>query len=176
MQIKTKMRAGLLVCAASLWGTWVPEGCAQAHYPARPIRLLIPFPAGGAADLIGRTIGEKLAAQLGQPVVMDNRPGAGGVVATDLLAKAEPDGHTVLVGMAGPIAISPALNTNLPYNVDRDLLPITRVSRNSWVPRRPAGERSSGTPTSRSNSPRSQLVAFSSSVFPEPRVVPSLLG
>jgi tripartite-type tricarboxylate transporter receptor subunit TctC len=128
MRIQRKMLAGLVVCTASLGGAWALESFAQARYPARPIRLLIPFPAGGAADLIGRTIGEKLAAELGQPVVMDNRPGAGGVLATELLAKAEPDGYTVLVGMAGPIAISPSLNKNLPYNVGRDLLPITRVS------------------------------------------------
>jgi tripartite-type tricarboxylate transporter receptor subunit TctC len=97
-------------------------------YPSHPIRLLIPFPAGGAADLIGRTLGEKLSAQLGQPFVMDNRPGAGGSLATELLAKAEPDGYTLMVGMAGPISISPSVNPHLPYRPDRDVTPLTRVS------------------------------------------------
>jgi tripartite-type tricarboxylate transporter receptor subunit TctC len=110
--------------------------CAQATiamsaadvYPTRPIRLLIPFPAGGAADLIGRTLGEKLSAQLGQALVMDNRPGAGGSLATELLAKAEPDGYALMVGMAGPISISPSVNPHLPYRPERDLTPLTRVS------------------------------------------------
>ena len=128
MKINAKALVGFMSCLAGLWCASAAAASEPAKYPVRPVRLLIPFPAGGAADLIGRTIGEKLAAQLGQPVVMDNRPGAGGVLATDLLAKAEPDGYTVLVGMAGPIAISPTLNKNLPYNVGRDLLPITRVS------------------------------------------------
>ncbi len=105
--------------------------CARAaenSYPYHPIRLLIPFPAGGAADLIGRTLGEKLSAQLGQPLVMDNRPGAGGTLATELLTKAEPDGYTLMVGMAGPISISPSVNLHLPYRVARDVTPLTRVS------------------------------------------------
>jgi tripartite-type tricarboxylate transporter receptor subunit TctC len=111
-----------LLCAAPI------SALAQGDYPVRPIRVLIPFPPGGAADLIGRTIGEKISAQLHQPVVMDNRPGAGGVLATDLLAKAEPDGYTLMVGMAGPIVISPSLNKHLSYSVERDLAPVTRVS------------------------------------------------
>jgi tripartite-type tricarboxylate transporter receptor subunit TctC len=101
---------------------------AQQKYPARPIRILIPFPAAGAADTIGRTIAEPLAAQLGQTVVIDNRPGAAGRLATDLLAKAEPDGYTLLVGGVGPLAISPWLYKKLPYDAERDFLPITRAA------------------------------------------------
>ena len=118
----------LLAWSFALAGAAPAAAFAQGNYPVRPIRILIPFPAGGAADLIGRTIGEKLSAQLHQPVVIDNRPGAGGALATDLLAKAEPDGYTLMVGMAGPIAISPSLNKNLTYNVERDLVPVTRVA------------------------------------------------
>jgi len=118
----------LIAPLLALLGAMPGTPCAQGNYPARPIRILIPFPPGGAADLIGRTIGEKLAAHLRQPVVMDNRPGAGGALATDLLAKAEPDGYTLMVGMAGPIAISPSLNKHLTYNVERDLMPVTRVA------------------------------------------------
>ncbi len=128
MSIKTLALAALCAGFAALAIVATLPVAAQGSFPARPIRILIPFPPGGAADLIGRTIGEKLAAQLGQPVVMDNRPGAGGVLATDLLAKAEPDGYTLMVGMAGPIVISPNLNKHLAYNVERDLMPVTRVS------------------------------------------------
>jgi len=101
---------------------------AQQRYPARPIRILIPFPAAGAADTIGRTLGEQLAAQLGQPVVMDNRPGAAGRLATEMLARAEADGHTLLVGGVGPLAISPGLYKKLPYDPERDFAPVTRVA------------------------------------------------
>ena len=127
MTVKTIVLA-LTAPIIALFGTAPTGAFAQGNYPVRPIRVLIPFPPGGAADLIGRTIGEKLSAQLHQPVVMDNRPGAGGALATDLLAKAEPDGYTLMVGMAGPIVISPSLNKHLPYNVERDLMPVTRVS------------------------------------------------
>ncbi|OGA25469.1 MAG: hypothetical protein A3I02_00660 [Betaproteobacteria bacterium RIFCSPLOWO2_02_FULL_67_26] len=101
---------------------------AQQKYPARPIRILIPFPAAGAADTIGRTIAEPLAARLRQTIVIDNRPGAAGRLATDLLAKAEPDGYTLLVGGVGPLAISPWLYKKLPYDAERDILPITRAA------------------------------------------------
>jgi len=104
------------------------DAAAAQDYPLRPIRILIPFPAAGAADTIGRTIGEQLSRALGQPVVIDNRPGAAGRLATEMLAKAEPDGHTLLVGGVGPLAISPALYRKLPYHAERDFLPLTRVA------------------------------------------------
>lgn len=101
---------------------------AQQKYPVRPIRILIPFPAAGAADTIGRTIGEQLSHRLGQPVVIDNRPGAAGRLATEMLARAESDGYTLLVGGVGPLAISPVLYRTLPYDAVRDFLPITRAA------------------------------------------------
>lgn len=101
---------------------------AQAKYPVRPIRILIPFPAAGAADTIGRTIGERLEAALGQPMVVDNRPGAAGRLATEMLARAEPNGYTLLVGGVGPLSISPSLYKKLPYDPERDFLPITRAA------------------------------------------------
>ena len=127
-----KMGAGtwayLVLCIACLATGGAPPAFAQEKYPLRPIRMLIPFPAGGAADTIGRTIGEQLSTQLGQPVVIDNRPGAGGRLATEMLAKAEPDGYTLLVGTVGGIAISPALYKKLPYDAERDILSLTRVA------------------------------------------------
>jgi tripartite-type tricarboxylate transporter receptor subunit TctC len=101
---------------------------AQSAYPSRPLRMLIPFPAGGAADLIGRTIGERLSAQLGQSVVIDNRPGAGGVLCAELLAKAEPDGYTLMIGVPGAMVIAPMLNPRISYRTERDFFPLTRVS------------------------------------------------
>jgi tripartite-type tricarboxylate transporter receptor subunit TctC len=109
---------------AAMAGGW-PPAFAQGAYPARPIRVLIPFPAAGAADTIGRSIGDRLAVQMGQPVVVDNRPGAAGRLATEMLAKAEPDGYTLLVGGVGPLAISPSLYRKLPYDPERNFLPIT---------------------------------------------------
>lgn len=123
-----KFWAGLVLGMVCLGAFWAPATFAQAKFPVRPIRMLIPFPAGGAADTIGRTLGEQLSAQMGQPVVIDNRPGAGGRLATEMLAKAEPDGYTLLVGTVGGIAISPALYKKLPYDAERDILSVTRVA------------------------------------------------
>lgn len=116
------------IAAASLLAATVGAAWAQSGYPNRPVRILIPFPAGGAADTIGRTTGDQLSAQLGQPVVIDNRPGAGGRLATGILAGANPDGYTLLVGTVGGIAISPSLYRKLPYDPERDILPLSRVA------------------------------------------------
>ena len=124
--MKTRLSTAVLLAAITTFS--LPPALAQQKYPARPIRMLIPFPAGGAADTIGRTIAEPLATQLGQTIVMDNRPGAAGRLATDLLAKAEPDGYTLLVGGVGPITISPWLYKKLPYDAERDFVPITRAA------------------------------------------------
>lgn len=107
-----------------------PAAAAQSEqkYPLRPIRILIPFPAAGASDTIGRTLGEQLSAQLGQPVVIDNRPGAAGRLATEMLTRAEPDGYTLLVGGVGPLSISPGLYRKLPYDTARDFAAISRVA------------------------------------------------
>ena len=114
----------LTMAAAAVW----PPAFAQGNYPARPIRILIPFPAGGAADTIGRSLGEQLTVQMGQPMVVDNRPGAAGRLATEMLAKATPDGHTLLVGGVGPLAISPSLYRKLPYDVEHGFTPLTRAA------------------------------------------------
>ncbi len=101
---------------------------AQTPYPVKPIRVLIPFPAAGASDTIGRSLGDQLAIQLKQPVIIDNRPGAAGRLATEMLVKAEPDGYTLLVGGVGPLAISPAIYKKLPYDVERDFVAITMAA------------------------------------------------
>lgn len=95
--------------------------CAQT---ARPIRIVVPFGAGGVADLTARAVAQKLSENMGQPVVIDNRPGAGGVVAGELVARAEPDGHTLLL-MSNATAVSAGLFKSLPYNTRRDFEPIS---------------------------------------------------
>lgn len=94
------------------------------HYPSKPIRIVVPFGAGGVADLTARAIGQKLSENLGQPVVIDNRPGAGGVVAGELVAKAEPDGHTLLL-MSNATAVSAGMFKALPYNTRTDFATVS---------------------------------------------------
>jgi tripartite-type tricarboxylate transporter receptor subunit TctC len=96
-------------------------------YPVRPIRIVVPQSAGASTDLTARMIGQKLNAALGQPVIVDNRPGAGSIVGTDLVAKATPDGYTLLV-VASSITLNPTLHKNLPFDPVRDLAPITQLS------------------------------------------------
>lgn len=102
---------------------------AQAqNYPSKPIRYVVPFPPGGTTDIISRLIAQKLTESLGQPVIVENKAGAGGVVGTDSVAKALPDGYTILMGASGPIAISPSLLKNIPYDPIKDFAPITTVA------------------------------------------------
>jgi tripartite-type tricarboxylate transporter receptor subunit TctC len=119
--------AAVLVAALASF-LFAGSALAQAKYPVKPIRILIPFPAAGASDTIGRSLGDQLAGQLGQPVVIDNRPGAAGRLATEMLVRAEPDGYTLLVGGVGPLAISPASYKKLPYDVSRDFSAITMAA------------------------------------------------
>ena len=100
-----------------------------ANWPSRPIRLIIPFPPGGGTDLVGRSVGNKLAEALGQKIVFDNRGGAGGNIGAELAARAEPDGYTMVIANIGAIAINPTLlGSRLPYNPQRDLAPVTQTS------------------------------------------------
>jgi tripartite-type tricarboxylate transporter receptor subunit TctC len=111
-------------------------------YPIRPIHLIVSFPPGGASDILGRAIGQRLAERLGQPVVIDNRGGAGGTIAADAAAKAAPDGYTLLMG-AGAHALAPSIYAHLGYDFVRDFAPITLVARGAYLvvlhPAVPAG-------------------------------------
>jgi tripartite-type tricarboxylate transporter receptor subunit TctC len=101
---------------------------AGAGFPDRPLRLVVPFPPGGPNDVIARVLARKMSALLGQPVVVENRSGGGGVVGTDAVAKSAPDGHTVAVTSAGALAIAPNLVQSMPYQVGRDLAPVALVA------------------------------------------------
>ena len=116
--------------AAALIGCLVAAAAAHAQqgaYPTRPLRLILPFPPGGSTDLLGRTLSERLAGELRQPVVAENRPGAGGNVGAEVAARATPDGYT-LVLCAPSLAISPSLYPKLNYDPLRDLAPIALVA------------------------------------------------
>jgi tripartite-type tricarboxylate transporter receptor subunit TctC len=97
-------------------------------YPDRPVRVVIPWPPGQATDLAARIVGEKLSQQLGQPFVFDNRPGAGGAIGTEAVAKAAPDGYTLLASSSGPMSIMPNLQ-KIPYDPLKDLSPISLTAR-----------------------------------------------
>jgi tripartite-type tricarboxylate transporter receptor subunit TctC len=99
-----------------------------ASWPSKPIRLVIPFPAGGATDILGRLFAQKLGAALGQQVVVDNKPGAGGSLGADIVAKAPADGHTLLLSTSSTHSIGPALNPRLPYDAFKDFTPIGYVA------------------------------------------------
>jgi tripartite-type tricarboxylate transporter receptor subunit TctC len=103
-------------------------GTAAQGYPAKPVRMLVPFAPGGNVDITARTVAPGLAELLGQQVLVENRPGAGGSIATNAAAKAPPDGYTILMASSSVMTNGPALYRNLPYDIVRDLAPVGRVS------------------------------------------------
>ena len=121
-------RIVLMLAALSLGGA----ALAQQNYPIRPLRMVIPWPPGQATDLAGRVVALKLTELLNQQVVTDNRPGAGGMIGTDMVAKAPPDGYTLLAGSAGPVTISPLLQ-KAPYEAERDLAPVANVGSSPYL-------------------------------------------
>lgn len=106
-------------------------GALAQSYPAKPIRLIVPFPPGGPTDTHSRWAGQQLNAAFGQPVVVDNRAGAGGIIGTEAVAKAPPDGYTLLGGNPGPLTIAPHLRKQLGYDPVKDFAPITLIARSA---------------------------------------------
>ena len=120
-------RVALLLCSAA------PVIAPAADYPARPLRILTPFSAGSTTDIIARPIAARLTELWGQPVVVDNRAGAGGAIAAEITAKATPDGHTLMIGATGPNTVNPSLLKNLPYDSARAFAPITLTAVNNLL-------------------------------------------
>jgi tripartite-type tricarboxylate transporter receptor subunit TctC len=98
------------------------------QYPTKPLRFVVPFAAGGGSDLVARTVAAKITESIGQTVIVDNRAGAAGTIGADIVAKSPPDGHTLLLGSSGPIAINPSLYAKLPYDAARDFAPVSVVT------------------------------------------------
>ena len=122
-----------IICAA-LWTVTVTYGPAIAQeYPTKPIRYIVPFGAGGPTDTQARWVAQKLNAAFGQTVIVDNRPAAGGVPGTAAVAKAAPDGYTLLAGNPGPLTVAPAISLNVPYDTLRDFTPVTLVAKSPSV-------------------------------------------
>lgn len=124
--------AGLVVALILIpFAAW-----AQTPYPSKPIRIIAPFPPGGAVDIVGRTLAQHLSTSLGQPVVVENKPGANGTIGSALVAKAEPDGHTLLLSSVGAITIIPHVR-DVGYDPLNGLIPVTQAVRLSlmWLAR-----------------------------------------
>jgi tripartite-type tricarboxylate transporter receptor subunit TctC len=106
----------------------LPTLAAAQEFPDKPIRLIVPFPAGGPNDIIARVVGQRMSELIKQPILIDNRGGQGGVLGTDAVAKAKPDGYTIAISSAGALAISPSME-KVPYDARMDLQPITLVAK-----------------------------------------------
>jgi tripartite-type tricarboxylate transporter receptor subunit TctC len=123
------MKRWVLLFAATVLAS---AAFAQQNYPTRPLRIVIPWPPGQATDLAGRLVAQKLSELLSQPVIAENRPGAGGMIGTDVVAKATPDGYTLLAASSGPVTINPLLQ-KVPYDAERELLPVANVGLSPYI-------------------------------------------
>jgi tripartite-type tricarboxylate transporter receptor subunit TctC len=116
-----------LVLGVGIALVWT-AACMAQSYPSKPVRFISPYAPGGGTDIMARTLAQKLSENFGRQVVVENRPGGGGIVGTETVAKAPPDGYTILLGSKGPLTVNPALYSKLPYDTLRDLAPISLVS------------------------------------------------
>ncbi len=124
--IPLRVVAGFVAWA--ILGHALAQPTQDAHYPVKPIRLVVTFPPGGSADITARTLGAKMSERLGQPIIIDNRPGAGGNIGLDIVAKASPDGYTVGLGAAGALAVNVSLYPKLPFDPVKDFAPVGMVA------------------------------------------------
>jgi len=122
--------AGVLFLAVACCAA---AGAQAQSYPAKPIRLILPFPPGGGTDVVGRLLAQKLGQALGQQVIVDNRAGAGGRIGTDLVAKSLPDGYTLLLATSSVMGTGPALYQKLPFDMPKDFAPISLVAYTAYV-------------------------------------------
>jgi tripartite-type tricarboxylate transporter receptor subunit TctC len=123
-----RRRCITFICAASAFICVPGLSLAQAGYPSKPIRFVVPYPAGGPLDIIARLLAQKVSESVKQPVIVDNKPGAGGNIGADFVAKSPADGYTILMGAVATHAINPVLYASIPYDPVRDFAPITQIA------------------------------------------------
>ena len=127
MTISTPRRLALKACALAVLGLAAAGGALAETWPSKPVTLVVPFPPGGTTDVLARELGDKLAASIGQPVIVENKPGAGATLGADYVAKGKADGHTLLVG-AVHHTIASSVYRKLPYDFQKDFAPVTTVA------------------------------------------------
>ena len=115
-------------CLAMIAAAFAAAAVSQDSYPSKPVRIVVGYSAGGGNDIIVRVMQPEMQKGLGQPVVVDNKPGAQSIIAAELVAKSAPDGYTLLMGPSGPMTINPATYTKLPYDAQRDFAPISMIA------------------------------------------------
>jgi tripartite-type tricarboxylate transporter receptor subunit TctC len=117
--LKSALLAAFILCSSLAWGQ---------SYPSKPVKVVVPYPPGSTPDIVGRTLADKLQSALGQPFVVENHSGAAGNIGANIVAKAAPDGYTLLVGINGPVAVNKFLYKGMPFDPDRDLVPISLLA------------------------------------------------
>src|SRR6188768_1101534 len=125
-----KRRSALVL---ALGAPFALRGARAADWPSKPMRLIVPYAPGGGADAVARILARHVGDGLGQSIVVENKGGAGSIIGTDLVAKADPDGYTLLLGQSGPISINPAVYKTLPYDPVKDLAPVTMTNSYPYV-------------------------------------------
>ena len=124
---QTLLRRSLCIATALCFTAAALPAAAQADYPNKPVRMLIGFPPGQATDTLGRAVAQKLSQQLGQQFVVENKPGAAGIIATQAAMSSPPDGYTLLISSSGPLAVNPGLYSKLPYDPIKDFAPVAGI-------------------------------------------------
>jgi tripartite-type tricarboxylate transporter receptor subunit TctC len=122
-----------LVLFAALVLAAIASAARAEDYPSRPIRLVVPYAAGGGADSVARIVAKRVSETIGQPIVIENRGGAGSIIGTELVNKSDPDGYTLLLGQSGPISINPAVYKKLPYDPLKDFAPVTMTTAYPYI-------------------------------------------
>jgi tripartite-type tricarboxylate transporter receptor subunit TctC len=125
--IEMKIFSRLALVTICLGHFGLAHAAEEDKYPSRPIRIVVGFTPGGGNDIIARVVGQKLSESLGQPVVIENKPGAGAILATEYVARSAPDGYTLLVGASGAMVINPAVYEKLSYDTMRDFKPVSEL-------------------------------------------------